>query len=382
MPHQTVETLIELVYAAACDPSEWQGLLAALSEAMGGSGADIASFNPAQSENHQVSVGVGIFGPEFRQEYLTSFRRSDPWFLRAQSQGLFRTGVVGIGEALLPTSELERTEFHNEFGKRHEFIGGLSGVIAADGTVGAAISIARRMQRPFGAREARLLCVLMPHLQRAFQVHTRLAEADARERGLREALDQMATGAILVAEDGAVLFANQSARDTLAHADGLTIDQCTLRGPRAKDTSAIRTLIRGAAQTGAGGGLLSGGVLTIGRPSGKRALQLVVSPLPSSADALIMPRARAIVLIADPDQTREPDVTLLRRLYGLTRMEAEVARLLLQNESVQEIGDALGVRANSVRFHLKQLFAKTDTRRQSQLVSLLLTTLYVHRPRC
>ena len=111
---------------------------------MGGSGADIAIFNPAKSETSQISVGVGIVGPEFRQEYLASFSRCDPWFLRAQSKGLFRTGIVGIGEALLPTSELERTEFHNEFGKRHEFIGGLSGVIAAGGTTAAAISIARR----------------------------------------------------------------------------------------------------------------------------------------------------------------------------------------------------------------------------------------------
>jgi DNA-binding CsgD family transcriptional regulator len=58
----------------------------------------------------------------------------------------------------------------------------------------------------------------------------------------------------------------------------------------------------------------------------------------------------------------------------LTAAEAKVARLLVADKTVTEISDVLAVTTNTVRFHLKQLFAKVGVRRQSELVRALLTT--------
>lgn len=217
---------------------------------------------------------------------------------------------------------------------------------------------------------------LMPHLKRALQIHSRFVEAGVRERGLCDALNRLATGAIVVAKGGRVLFMNDSARETLAQGDGLTIGRGVLRAERPRDTAALRALIEGAIETSCGTGQLPGGVLLLGRPSGQRALQLIISPL-RARDTGMDPRIHALVFVTDPDRAAEPDLTLLRRVHGLSRAEADVARLLLLDKTVREIGDLLGVNVNTVRFHLKQLFSKTGTRRQSELVRALVTTVQV-----
>ena len=51
--------------------------------------------------------------------------------------------------------------------------------------------------------------------------------------------------------------------------------------------------------------------------------------------------------------------------------------MLLEDKTPSEIGDLLGIGANTVRFHMKQMFSKTGTRRQSELVRLLTATAQV-----
>lgn len=73
-------------------------------------------------------------------------------------------------------------------------------------------------------------------------------------------------------------------------------------------------------------------------------------------------------LDADVDPRLEPT---LRELFGLTTREAQVAVALASGQSMAEISGTLGISVITVRTHLSQLFAKTRTRQQSQLVSLL-----------
>ena len=80
-----------------------------------------------------------------------------------------------------------------------------------------------------------------------------------------------------------------------------------------------------------------------------------------------------MLLIIDPEQEAEPAATLLRRLYGLTKSEADVALLVLRGEGLKPIAEALSVSVNTIRFQLQRVFDKTDTHRQAELVRLLLT---------
>ena len=88
-----------------------------------------------------------------------------------------------------------------------------------------------------------------------------------------------------------------------------------------------------------------------------------------------------MVFVAAADDKPEQDAAILRRAFDLTAAEAEVACLLLQDNTVVEIAHRLGVTSHTVRFHLKQLFAKVGVRRQSERVRALLTTSQISRRR-
>lgn len=67
-----------------------------------------------------------------------------------------------------------------------------------------------------------------------------------------------------------------------------------------------------------------------------------------------------------------PEVEALRLLFGLTRSEARVARLMAQGIRSEAVAEALGVSVATVNFHLRNLFQKTGVTRQSELVAQVL----------
>jgi DNA-binding CsgD family transcriptional regulator len=78
------------------------------------------------------------------------------------------------------------------------------------------------------------------------------------------------------------------------------------------------------------------------------------------------------VFVSDPE-TQITQAEVLRTLYGLTPAEAAVASLLAEGKSVKEIADHTTVRENTVRMHLKKVFDKTGTKRQAELVKIVLS---------
>jgi DNA-binding CsgD family transcriptional regulator len=62
---------------------------------------------------------------------------------------------------------------------------------------------------------------------------------------------------------------------------------------------------------------------------------------------------------------------LLRRTFGLTRAEAEVALEVAEGMSAKDIGDRRGVSASTVRVQIQAVLQKTGLRKTSALTSLV-----------
>ena len=80
---------------------------------------------------------------------------------------------------------------------------------------------------------------------------------------------------------------------------------------------------------------------------------------------------QALVCITDPRVGVGLQQSQLACLFGLTQAEAVLAGELLAGFDLREIAERSGRSFNTVRTHLARLLAKTDTRRQSDLVRLL-----------
>ena len=79
-----------------------------------------------------------------------------------------------------------------------------------------------------------------------------------------------------------------------------------------------------------------------------------------------------MIVIVDPEMEQVPDLEVLRRLYRLTKTEAEVALRVLDGTGLVPIAEELAMSLATVRTHMQHVFDKTDTHRQAELVRLLL----------
>lgn len=67
--------------------------------------------------------------------------------------------------------------------------------------------------------------------------------------------------------------------------------------------------------------------------------------------------------------------SMLQDLFGMTPAEARVARGIADGESIATLAGTVKSSRETIRFHLKSVFAKTGTSRQSELVGLLAGSL-------
>ena len=82
---------------------------------------------------------------------------------------------------------------------------------------------------------------------------------------------------------------------------------------------------------------------------------------------------RALVMVAirgGADATHDPASCVFARRYQLTAAQAKVCALVYGGRSLATIADTLNVSENTVRSHLKQIFQKTGTHGQMELVHL------------
>jgi DNA-binding CsgD family transcriptional regulator len=169
-----------------------------------------------------------------------------------------------------------------------------------------------------------------------------------------------------------VIFLNALARDILADRDGLVVRDGRLEATDPRAAQALHRALSRASAACTRGGLDEGPVNIIGRPSGRPSYRLEVRPLPLTSgfrhdDAAAM----VFTLIHDPVRTARTAEKRLRREYGLTPAETALAIAVAGGAALRDYADERGVTVGTVRFQMKQVLAKTECRRQSDLVRLI-----------
>ena len=77
-----------------------------------------------------------------------------------------------------------------------------------------------------------------------------------------------------------------------------------------------------------------------------------------------------------PDLAALPAVARLRAEFGLTKAEARLALWLAEGSSLASAAQAFNVKLTTIRSQLQQVFAKTGTSRQTELVAMILSGGY------
>lgn len=101
---------------------------------------------------------------------------------------------------------------------------------------------------------------------------------------------------------------------------------------------------------------------------------LVISVLPPEHAPSEPGDIGAIVFALDPNLNMDELIEAVGALFSLTPVEAKLARLLTNGASLSEAASEMRVREATARSYLKQIFLKTNTNRQADLVRLIMSS--------
>lgn len=363
------EELVEGIYAAALEPARWPGVLAAIARAVHSPGAVLQVQSRANGA--VLFAAVGGIEEAALAEYARDWAAHDPRLAIGLSG---RVGETIDAQEHLDLAGFRGSPIYNEFLGPLGLGATLGAIVHADREIFAAAAAQRALEPcGFDAGEKRRFAALVPHLARAVKIGHDLGVAAAARRAFGAALDRLPRGVLLVDARLGLRYANRYAEEVLADGDGLRVERGALVAGASEATAALRRLVAGAADPTACGPASAGGCLTLARPSLRRPLELLVAPLTPELAPVAAGRAVAALFLVDPERRVELPLEALRQLYGLTPAEARLAALVGEGLGLPEVAERLGICRETAKSSLRAVFAKTGTRRQAELVRLLLT---------
>ena len=210
----------------------------------------------------------------------------------------------------------------------------------------------------------------LPMVQAFFRLWASRARAVIASRGLKAALDSSDVGTLLVDREGKLVFVNKAAERMLARNNGLRRSGALLSGTRLADTMRLQAAIEHVIH-GATAAFADAPVVALHRKGSRPMLAAVVAADGHAAEG---DGVAAIVHVFDPEQEIEPLLDPVCRLYGLSPVEGRLATLLAGGATLAGAAKSMAVQEQTARSYLKQVFLKTDTNRQAELVWLMLNS--------
>lgn len=178
------------------------------------------------------------------------------------------------------------------------------------------------------------------------------------EAALHLLAEHLEQGLAVTDRYGRAHFLNRAAQAFVARGL-LCLEQGGLRGAAPEDSAALRRVIARCAAGHRGGSVRlegAGGTLLV-----------AASALPGT-----VAEGAVLLRLTDPGTPRLPDPGVLQDQFGFTPAEAALAVDILAGNDLAASATRRRITRNTARVHLRHLFEKTGTRRQAELVRLLL----------
>jgi DNA-binding CsgD family transcriptional regulator len=359
--------LVAILYAAPLQPEKWQAFFDSLCAHTSVASGFMVTAEPGG--NNQILAGGGInFDPAVFSLYNEYYGAKDPY-----TEPAIKHCGVGViqGDELLSRTALIKSELYNDLLARYD-LAHMTLISCQNGVQAAQFFPLWRSPKhgPMDAPSIQLLQMLIPHMQTALLLRAELAASHAPRIYSETALDAMGVAAILVSHTGEIRHMNQLAATHLKTANGLTIHNGRLKAIDSQENAQLQFLIVAASREEYASAKVPGGAMKILVPQERSTLHVSVVPAPEQFYAA---GRYALVFIGNPSSPPRSRALLMRHLYRLTPAEARLSDLLLQGLEVRDIAEQLDTTLETARFHLKRVLAKTETRRQTELMRLMLS---------
>jgi DNA-binding CsgD family transcriptional regulator/PAS domain-containing protein len=210
-------------------------------------------------------------------------------------------------------------------------------------------------------------------LLRVFGVHRRVCQTRFLNRVHHDVLNNLPFGILVVDAEGRILTRNARAHQLIGRRDGLLALKGRLAAATPGENQQLMQTVAAAAASPTF--QASQGALCVTRQSMAPPLSVLVLPLRASVGNLgPLPPSAAVVVVGDPENAYEISDEVMARFFGLTTAEARVLVDLVNGASLAEIADSRDLTRNTIKTQLNQIFRKTQTNRQADLVKVVLSS--------
>ena len=188
----------------------------------------------------------------------------------------------------------------------------------------------------------------------------------ARKNAMAAAINHTDIPTMLLGQGGALRFANEAAQAMFAEGSDIRLADGRLDCLSLADTMRLQSAIAHVLAQ-----IENDTPILVMKRHGRRPFLLALAHPQSNGDKVIGEKI-VIAYIFDPEQGQPHIVDLACELYSLSPCEARLASALVDGLSLCDAAKLLRLREHTARSYLKQIFTKTETNRQAELVQLLL----------
>lgn len=368
--------VLDLIYEASITPSIWPEALLEASSWVSASKALL--FTPGSGlTNGGFYFSHGVSSEEMTL-WSSRYVGEDFWSQRVVERQLAFEGSVMLDSELSSREELLNSDYYRNHICRMKISRLLSGIVLApsDGSspvVACSFYRGGTDDHAFTSLEKGRMELLLPHLSRSVGVMLRLRTAEMRASANAFALDALQWGIVQLNAHGEVIQENAKARQIWSANDGIQcIDKhiVVARGPVSNDLS--RALRATLSQNDVYDTPHFSAAVKIPRLSGKLDYLVQMSRMPAhSSSHSIHAAARAIVFITDSHLPMAANGKILANTYQLTPAEIRAALALANGDSIAAASSTLCISENTLKTHLKNIYAKTGCSNRSELTRLI-----------
>lgn len=358
--------LVKAIYSAGSTPEQWNDVLRQLAARFSGGGAAL-HINGLGGVGCNFGASYNL-SPEAAVEYEQHYHTINPL-----NAALVRVeaGLVIPDHALKPRAEMRRTEFHNDYCRKHDIEGSLTLILDKNKHSMSCLGVLRGVNSTeFEPHEVSTFQLLAPHLIRSIELHKQLASAQMSRNAGLAALEHLETAVFLLRDNSFLAHCNTVGERLLQAQDGLTIRNGRIRATNLKAARELDRLIHEAATLTTG----CGGVMKLPRPTEQPPLAARVLPVVGKEDFFLAPRIRAALFVSGPHQSFQSGAEQVAKMFALTAAETRLVTALVEGNSLTEAADLMQITKGTARKHLAHIMSKTGVHRQAELISLILTT--------
>ena len=357
-----VSDYIQRIYQAVLNPGSIYDVVNDLRHAID---APYGAFQVENIHTHQLVESFLIdYDDSAIETYADYFIERDPWTIEVLKRGLINQGFQA-SQRLISDKVYRETEFYQDWGRSNGVRHAIGTSFEIESCQMLKVCFQRHSdQSEFDSSAENFLNILHPHFQRFVQLSNVFNEYDCHQIDVSKSFDYIDRPVWIVDKSLNIVYHNSQADEWMKSGCTLTKRQGKLSVLDYQQNKTVSSMIS----------KLSSGMdglsvfescdavrIDIGSPMEEESFW--VSPF-SNGDS-----DTSLILVTG--RKPMPNTEIIQKHHGLSKRQAEIAVLMLQGMSMQEVSNEMNISINTVRNTLTTCFKKLNVNNQSELIMRL-----------